>query len=286
MLMSRVATGQALSSRLLALKRDGKKPLYLDLAEYFALRVSGKWQKFNKSERAVWRLRLLVELDLVDLPDLGMVVPDAPTARSGRGSQESSSCLPADGFYGRESLPCWHGASSHPGQRDHGARGPASSRLRTRLRAAVHPPPRSGKSWRQAREPLRAGSGDVNPACSKCGRTTRGKPRGRRGREPIDYLCDSCQRPSPGSGRDFTQCTVCGEYFSGTTMFDRHRVGEHAHLFSPEHPEGRRCLSRDEMSSRGWELHPSKGWQDPKQVLRGRQRRTLFATSPSRQQLR
>jgi hypothetical protein len=61
-----------------ALKREGEKPLYLDLAEYFALRISGRWRKFNKSERAIWRLRLLVELGLVDLPDLGMVVPGDP----------------------------------------------------------------------------------------------------------------------------------------------------------------------------------------------------------------
>lgn len=166
--------------------------------------------------------------------------------------------------------------------RDLGTRGSASGRLRSRLRATVHPPPRSGKSWRQAREPLRASGGDVNRACSKCRRATLGRPRGRSGGEPVDDLCDSCQRPPPGSRRHFTQCAACGEYFSGTTMFDRHRAGDHEQEWSPKHPEGRRCLSTDEMSLCGWQLHPSKGWQDPKQVQRGRQRQTLFARTLSK----
>ena len=64
-----------------------------------------------------------------------------------------------------------------------------------------------------------------------------------------------------------TQCTVCKEFFSGTTMFDRHRVGEHEHLWSLEHPEGRRCLSTGEMQDLGWTLNPAKGWQDPLRVV-------------------
>lgn len=71
--------------------------------------------------------------------------------------------------------------------------------------------------------------------------------------------------------KHFTQCAGYREFFSGTTMFDRHRVGEHEHGWSLEFPEGRRCMSAGEMRGAGWRLDAARGWQDPARVLAGRE---------------
>lgn len=46
----------------------------------------------------------------------------------------------------------------------------------------------------------------------------------------------------PGSSRCW--CQTCGHFFSGTTAFDKHRVGKHE-------PYERRCLGPDEMRAKG-----------------------------------
>jgi hypothetical protein len=58
-------------------------------------------------------------------------------------------------------------------------------------------------------------------------------------------------------------CGACSRDFSSVKMFDFHRVGRHEHLFSESHPEGRRCLSVDEMTSRGWVSNSGGRWSDP-----------------------
>lgn len=58
-------------------------------------------------------------------------------------------------------------------------------------------------------------------------------------------------------------CTSCGEDFGGVTAFDLHRVGKHAYLHDAEHPDGRRCLSRDEMVERGLKLDKHGRWRAP-----------------------
>lgn len=67
-------------------------------------------------------------------------------------------------------------------------------------------------------------------------------------------------------------CGACGEDFSSVKMFDAHRVGRHAYTYSqgvamdPIREDGRRCLSADEMTAKGW-LSDARGrWSDPASV--------------------
>lgn len=66
-------------------------------------------------------------------------------------------------------------------------------------------------------------------------------------------------------------CRACGEDFSGDTMFDKHRVGEHD-LDWPADENGRRCLDVEEMEAKGWTLNESGRWYDPAEVERTRER--------------
>jgi hypothetical protein len=47
-------------------------------------------------------------------------------------------------------------------------------------------------------------------------------------------------------------CTACGEYFSRERIFSRHRVGEYN--------QERRCLTRGEMTARGWRRNCDGLW--------------------------
>ncbi len=47
------------------------------------------------------------------------------------------------------------------------------------------------------------------------------------------------------------QCSACGGYFRAVSTFDKHRVGPYL---------DRKCLTSDEMKSRGWELDESGFW--------------------------
>lgn len=51
------------------------------------------------------------------------------------------------------------------------------------------------------------------------------------------------------------QCSACGEFFNSCSLFDRHRVGSHAN-----EARERRCLSRNEMTARGWSVNSSGFW--------------------------
>ena len=57
-----------------------------------------------------------------------------------------------------------------------------------------------------------------------------------------------------------TECGVCHLFFAGTTAFDLHRVGKQAYDLSPERPDGRRCLSADEMPEAGMALDDQGRW--------------------------
>lgn len=57
-----------------------------------------------------------------------------------------------------------------------------------------------------------------------------------------------------------TRCSACGVEFGGTTAFDLHRVGRHEYLHSGERPDGRRCLSIDEMLERGLRINKRGTW--------------------------
>lgn len=46
-----------------------------------------------------------------------------------------------------------------------------------------------------------------------------------------------------------SECLACGEKFGGMTLFEAHRSGK----FTDNGPDyGRRCLSQDEMTGKGW----------------------------------
>ena len=61
-------------------------------------------------------------------------------------------------------------------------------------------------------------------------------------------------------------CTACGEDFSSVAVFDAHRVGKHEYLFSKRQPNGRRCLTLDEMEGRGWTRNRWERWSNPELV--------------------
>ena len=64
-------------------------------------------------------------------------------------------------------------------------------------------------------------------------------------------------------------CTACGQDFAGITYFDKHRVGTFDYAYSaglklePPREDGRRCLTRDEMTAKGWALNKDGRWADP-----------------------
>jgi hypothetical protein len=67
-------------------------------------------------------------------------------------------------------------------------------------------------------------------------------------------------------------CSGCGCDFTSVAIFDLHRVGKHAYSYSegvamePMRENGRRCLTSDEMSERGWSIDPKGRWFDPERV--------------------
>lgn len=60
-----------------------------------------------------------------------------------------------------------------------------------------------------------------------------------------------------------TLCSACLEMFGSTTAFDMHRVGKHAYLASPEQPDGRRCLTPEEMEAREMRKDVKGRWRSP-----------------------
>lgn len=58
-------------------------------------------------------------------------------------------------------------------------------------------------------------------------------------------------------------CTACDEDFGSVSAFDAHRVGGHEFSFSSEHPNGRRCLSIEELHQRAWSRDGRGRWRRP-----------------------
>jgi len=57
-----------------------------------------------------------------------------------------------------------------------------------------------------------------------------------------------------------TLCSSCGKRFGGIVAFDAHRVGKHAYDYSPEHRDGRRCLTEKEMLGQRFKLNKRGAW--------------------------
>ena len=68
-----------------------------------------------------------------------------------------------------------------------------------------------------------------------------------------------------------TLCSSCGKRFGGVVAFDAHRVGKHAYDYSPDHPDGRRCLTKKEMGEKRFRLNSRGAWSTST-VLKGAKR--------------
>jgi hypothetical protein len=55
-------------------------------------------------------------------------------------------------------------------------------------------------------------------------------------------------------------CTSCDKDFGGVVGFDKHRVGNYAYDYSPQHPDGRRCLTEKEMLEKNFKLNKRGAW--------------------------
>jgi hypothetical protein len=55
-------------------------------------------------------------------------------------------------------------------------------------------------------------------------------------------------------------CSSCRLDFASVAAFDAHRRGRHAYLWAPDQPNGRRCLTVDELVDRGWRQDTRGRW--------------------------
>ena len=80
-----------------------------------------------------------------------------------------------------------------------------------------------------------------------------------------DYVSELSKRKHPWDPKRKINslCSTCNEDFGGVTAFDMHRVGKHEAVASPEFPEGRRCLNREEMLGRKMRLDMYGRWRGP-----------------------
>jgi hypothetical protein len=71
-------------------------------------------------------------------------------------------------------------------------------------------------------------------------------------------------------------CGSCRRDFTSLELFDAHRVGKHKYSYSeglelsPIREDGRRCLSDDEMTGRGWLRDVRRRWLNLARAERGR----------------
>jgi hypothetical protein len=72
-------------------------------------------------------------------------------------------------------------------------------------------------------------------------------------------------------------CSGCGQDFTSTSLFDRHRIGsygpgEYQGNLADWSPElGRRCMDEEEMEAKGWELNDRGRWIDPVRLQASRE---------------
>jgi hypothetical protein len=83
--------------------------------------------------------------------------------------------------------------------------------------------------------------------------------------------------PRHWTGTPANGCSGCGQDFTSTVLFDRHRVGVHVYSLEqglrldPPREDGRRCLDSAEMTARGWELNDRGRWVDPVRLQASRE---------------
>ena len=75
--------------------------------------------------------------------------------------------------------------------------------------------------------------------------------------------------PRHWTGTPADGCSGCGHDFTGTALFDAHRTGIYVYSLDqglkldPPQEDGRRCVDKDEMTAKGWELNERGRWLDP-----------------------
>ena len=55
-------------------------------------------------------------------------------------------------------------------------------------------------------------------------------------------------------------CRSCNQDFGSVRAFDAHRLGRHGYLYSKEQPDGRRCLTIEEMPVKGFVRNAAGRW--------------------------
>ena len=65
----------------------------------------------------------------------------------------------------------------------------------------------------------------------------------------------TCRCGATWTGYRAEHCTECHRTYSGQSLGDAHRIGEH-------HPDTRRCLTEAEMTAKGWRLVDAV-WRGP-----------------------
>ena len=66
------------------------------------------------------------------------------------------------------------------------------------------------------------------------------------------------------------ECSACGKDFASQQYFERHFVGTSDYLWSPERPDGWRCLSTEELRAKGYEQDQYGRWRNARNAARGR----------------
>jgi len=83
--------------------------------------------------------------------------------------------------------------------------------------------------------------------------------------------------PRNWKGTPANGCSGCGQDFTSTSLFDRHRAGVYEYTLEqglklePPLEDGRRCLDSDEMKAKGWELNDRGRWLDPVRLQASRE---------------
>ena len=77
------------------------------------------------------------------------------------------------------------------------------------------------------------------------------------------HLRQMTPEPTRVPAKILNYCSACDQDFGGERAFDLHRVGDHAYDYTVQHPDGRRCLTPDEMLGRGMYLNSSGRWSQP-----------------------
>ena len=74
----------------------------------------------------------------------------------------------------------------------------------------------------------------------------------------VDQALQAQENSTVAPATPHNWCTTCEKDFGSVRAFDRHRVGKYQ--YSAEHPDGRRCLSTNEMSQDEFVLNSRGVW--------------------------